>query len=56
MNSLGVGFCPECSDWLSPDGWQEDERYFCPTCLEFVKIDVTWKTERAIASGYLNLD
>ena len=36
-------FCENCADWLYPEGWQEDGRYFCPTCLEFIEVDLAWK-------------
>jgi hypothetical protein len=37
------GFCNSCSDWIVDEGWQEDGRYFCPTCLEFIEVDLVWK-------------
>ena len=43
------GFCVKCADWLAPDGWQEDGRYFCPTCLDFVPVDDIWNMTAATA-------
>ena len=42
-NQPEAGFCAVCSDWLVDEGWQEDGRYFCPTCLEFIEVDLVWK-------------
>lgn len=51
MEMREVGFCEICADWLSPDGWQDDGRYFCPTCLDFVAVEEIWKMGDAIAQG-----
>jgi formamidopyrimidine-DNA glycosylase len=44
LNENHPSFCEECSDWIRPEGWQEDGRYFCPTCLKFIKVDLMWRT------------
>ena len=52
MGIAKLGFCDNCADWLVPDGWQEDGRYFCPTCLDFVPVEEIWKIAAAITPGY----
>ena len=36
-------FCENCSDWLKPEGWQEDGRYYCLTCFKYSTLDIMWK-------------
>ena len=38
-------FCDSCSDWIVDSGWQDDGTYFCPTCLEFRKVDLMWRPD-----------
>ena len=52
MGIAKLGFCDNCADWLVPDGWQDDGRYFCPTCLDFVPVEEIWKMTAAITPGY----
>ena len=54
MGIAKLGFCDNCADLLVPDGWQEDGRYFCPTCLDFVPVEEIWKMAAATALEQLN--
>ena len=38
-------FCYGCADWIIEEGWQDDGRYFCWTCLEFSTVDLDWKPD-----------
>ena len=41
--SVTDAFCENCSDWLKPEGWQEDGRYSCLTCFKYSTLDSMWK-------------
>jgi hypothetical protein len=41
-------FCRSCSDWIVDEGWQDDGTYFCPTCLEFRKVDLMWRPDECL--------
>lgn len=41
-------FCRSCSDWIVDEGWQEDGTYFCPTCLDFRKVDLMWRPDECL--------
>ena len=42
-NPVTDAFCENCSDWLKPEGWQDDGRYYCLTCFKYSKLDIMWK-------------
>ena len=42
-NPVTDAYCENCSDWLKPEGWQEDGRYYCLTCFRYSNLDIMWK-------------